>query len=68
MSFKSWSTGTEAPTVFSSWDELKEVVNARWKELDNPDWGDMRLLAKELDISFSEVFEALGWKDYFDFV
>ena len=53
---------------YSSWDEVQEVVNTRWKELDNPDWGDMRPLAKELDLSYSEVFEALGWRDYFDFV
>ena len=53
---------------YTSWDEILKVVNTRWKELDNPDWKDIRPLAKELDLSYSEVFEALGWKDYFDFV
>ena len=53
---------------YSSWREVQEVVNARWKELDNPDWKDIRPLARELDLTFSEVWEALGWKDYFDFV
>ena len=38
---------------YTSWDEILKVVNTRWKEL---------------DLSYSEVFEALGWKDYFDFV
>ena len=48
--------------------EVQEVVNARWKELDNPDWKDIRPLARELDLTFSEVWEALGWKDYVDVV
>lgn len=68
LNFKSWSTGTEAPMVFSNWDELQKVVNAKWRELDNPNLSEMRPLAKELGLSFSEVFEALGWKDDFDFV
>lgn len=54
--------------VFSNWDELQKVVNAKWRELDNPNLSEMRPLAKELGLSFSEVFEALGWKDDFDFV
>jgi len=53
---------------YTSWEMVQEVVNTRWKELDNPDWRDIRPLSRELDLSYSEVFEALGWKDDFDFV
>ena len=53
---------------YKSYDDLHRLINARWKEIENPKWDDMRVLARELRVSFSEVWEALGYADYFDFV
>ena len=45
-----------------SYDELLVLVNEKYKTEKN-----MRKIASEVGISFSEVFEMIGYKDYFDF-
>ena len=50
-----------------TWEEVQNVANARWKQIENPKWEDITLVSKELVLTHSEVLEALGYKDYFDF-
>ena len=50
-----------------TWEEVQNVANARWKQIENPKWEDITLVSKELVLTYSEVLEALGYKDYFDF-
>ena len=46
----------------SSYDELSKIVNASFAKTK-----DIRETMKETDVSFSEVWEMTGMKDYFDF-
>ena len=46
----------------SSYDELSKIANASYAETK-----DIRLTMKETGLSFNEVFEMVGLKDYFDF-
>ena len=62
LSYKSWITGTEDTPTFSSWDELVLRVNKEYQSND-----DLRAISRELEISFDEVWEALGFKDEYDF-
>ena len=43
--------------------ELSEIVNASYAKTK-----DIRLTMKETGLSFGEVWEMLGFKDYFDYV
>ena len=45
-----------------SYDELSLLVNERYKTEKN-----VRRIASEFGLSFSEVWEMVGYKDYFDF-
>ena len=45
------------------YDQLSKIINEKYAE--SPDF---REIAKELGISVSEVFEATGWKDYYEFL
>ncbi len=51
-----------------SYDEWTKIVNTRLSQIDQPTWGTYRQVAKELGLSFSEVWEFSGNKDYFEFV
>ena len=46
----------------SSYNELSKIVNASYAKTQ-----DIRLTMKETGVSFGEVFEMVGFKDYFDF-
>ncbi len=48
--------------MYKGYDELAKLVNERYKTEKN-----MRKIAREFEISFSEVWEMIGFKDYFDF-
>ena len=48
---------------FKTYDELSKEVNESYKETQ-----DIRQTAKETDTTFHEVWDMLGYKDYFDFV
>ena len=72
-------TTTQSPVVVSiplkknevqmkSYDDWCKVVNTRLSQIDQPTWGTYREIAKEFDLSFAEVWEMSGNKDYFDFV
>tara|TARA_B100001093_G_C26133086_1_gene720020 strand:+ start:247 stop:471 length:225 start_codon:yes stop_codon:yes gene_type:complete len=45
-----------------SYDELAKIVNKKYETEKN-----MRKIALELNISFSEVWEMIGFKDFFDY-
>jgi len=45
------------------YDGLSDRVNAAMKDNE----GDIKATMAETEASFSEVFEASGWKDYYDF-
>ena len=45
-----------------TYDDTSKLVNDTYK--DNPD---IRIVAKDLGLSFDVVWECLGFKDYFDF-
>ena len=44
-----------------TWDELSKEINRRHRNGESVDQ-----IKKELGVSFSIVWEALGWKDEFD--
>ncbi len=46
----------------SSYDELSKIVNASYAKTK-----DIRETMRETGLSFNEVFEMTGYKDYFDF-
>ena len=48
--------------MMSSYDELSKIANASYAKTQ-----DIRLTMKETGLSFNEVFEMVGLKDYFDF-
>ena len=48
---------------FKTYDELSKEANESYKRTK-----DIRETAKELNLSFSEVFEMLGFKDELDFM
>ena len=48
---------------FKTYDEISKEVNESYKRTK-----DIRETAKELNLSFSEVFEMLGFKDELDFM
>ena len=50
-----------------TYDEWCKIVNDKFDEIEDPQWTDIRKVAKEVGLSFSEVFEMLGYKDQFDF-
>jgi hypothetical protein len=62
LSYKSWITGTKDTPKFSSWDELMLRVNKEYQSNK-----DLRAISRELEISFDEVWDALGFKDEYDF-
>jgi hypothetical protein len=43
--------------------QLSKLINAAYT--DDPD---MRTIAVKFDVSVSVVFEATGWKDYYEFI
>tara|TARA_A100001015_G_scaffold236421_1_gene268586 strand:+ start:8945 stop:9142 length:198 start_codon:yes stop_codon:yes gene_type:complete len=45
-----------------SYDDLAKLVNEKYETEKN-----MRKIATDFNISFSEVWEMIGYKDYFDF-
>ena len=49
-------------TKFKTYDELAKAANESYKRTQ-----DVRETANELNLSFSEVFEMLGFKDELDF-
>ena len=49
-------------TTFKTYDELSKEVIESYKKTE-----DIRLTASETDTSFGEVWDMLGFKDYFDF-
>ena len=50
-----------------TYDEWCKIVNDKFDEIEDPQWSDIRKVAKKVGLSFSEVFEMLGYKDHFDF-
>ena len=50
-----------------TYDEWCKIVNDKFDEIEDPQWSDISKVAKEVGLSFSEVFEMLGYKDHFDF-
>ena len=46
-----------------NYDELSEIVNRSYRET-----RDIRMTVKETGVSFDEVWEMLGFKDWFDFL
>ena len=48
---------------YVSYKELSEIVNASYAKTK-----DIRKTMRETGVSFSEVWEMVGLKDYFDFV
>ena len=47
----------------NNYDELSVLVNKSYKRTD-----DIRLTMKELNLPFDDVWDMLGFKDYYDFV
>ena len=47
---------------YVSYRELSEIVNASYAKTK-----DIRVTMRETGVSFSEVWEMTGYKDYFDF-
>ena len=45
-----------------TYDELSKLVNTSYAKTK-----DIRVTAKETGVSFNEVWDMLGFKDYFDF-
>jgi hypothetical protein len=62
LSYKNWVTDTDDTVTFTPWDELVVRVNQEYQRND-----DLRAISRELEISFDEVWEALGFKDEYDF-
>ena len=50
---------------YKSWDELQTAVIKEYELREDKE--NLRAIGKDLGISFSEVWEALGFKDWYDF-
>jgi hypothetical protein len=55
-------TGLTNPNRNLNYNELSKLVNDSYRRTDN-----IRETMKETKLSFSEVWDMLGYKDYYDF-
>ena len=51
-----------------SYDEWSHIVNTKLSKIDEPTFSTYREISKEFNLSFSEIWDFSGMKDYFDFV